>query len=51
MSGPQGWGQQGIGQQGGQMPQSAFPGATPAGTPDAEDEPGQQNFFPPASGV
>jgi hypothetical protein len=51
MSGPQGWGDQGIGQQGGQMPQSAYPGATPAGTPDAEDEPGQQNFFPPASGV
>ncbi len=33
MSGPQGWGEQGIGQQAGQMPQSAFPGATPAGPP------------------
>lgn len=55
-SGPAGWGQQGIGQQGigqqgGQMPQSAFPGAAPPGAQDAEDEHGQQNSFPPGSGV
>ena len=49
-------------QQGGQAggatgfpPATAFPQAQPLGTPDAGDEPGpeqgNQNFFPPASGV
>ncbi|HEX5190514.1 MAG TPA: hypothetical protein VFW16_13290 [Streptosporangiaceae bacterium] len=46
-SGPPGWGQQGIGQQAGQMPQSAFPGGPPAGAQDP-DEPGRR--FPPGSG-
>jgi hypothetical protein len=62
MSGPPGWGQQGTGQPGyGQPggptafpPATSFPEATPSGTPDAEDEPGQpgqRGYFPPASGA
>lgn len=52
MPGPSGWNQQG-GQIGSSAfpPSGSFPGATPDQAPDAEDEPGQQNFFPPASGV